>query len=331
MGRVADGSELAAICTVEDMLTGYNAQLAGFGWAPMSNVADREVCSSNNPATTPHPDGATLVRSYSQSGTGPADTFCYTGLGAALNDINGAERDWLGDYYIGEGWCHYLHVSGIEVPAAKRPATFSLPAPGRINTQSPILWRPVNPTLAIANGRTAPATQSFDSLQGFQAATGATLASGALPDLGLVGTSVTIGSITFSLALGGNTLAVGAGGTPAAPDWYPDLPGHDIALGYENLQLQFAGPVTAFGFEFVEPNVTMSVFGGTPVDSTFEIVMYRGAAEVGRVTFNAQDDDVGFFGFWSTQPFDRVTIIDQTGNDDDEYFGRFFVGANPKP
>lgn len=331
MGRTASGSELAAVCIVEDMFSEYNAKSAEWGWTPMWNFADREVCTSNNPATNPHPDGATLVRSYSQSGTGPDDTFCYTGLGAALNDLNGAERDWLGQYYVGDGWCHHLHVAGIEVPAAKRPATFSLPAPGRINTRSPILWRPVNPNIAIANGGTLPAAQTFDNLQGFRDVTGATLASGALPDLGVVGTSVTIGSITFSLALGGDTMAVGAGGTPAAPDWYPDLPGNDIALGYENLQLQFAGPVTAFGFEFVEPNLTMPSLGGTPVDSTFEIVMYRGAAEVGRVTFNAQDDEVGFFGVWSQQPFDRVTIVDQTGNDDDEFFGRFFVGTRPIP
>ena len=152
-----------------------------------------------------------------------------------------------------------------------------------------------------------------------------------MPDLGAVGTSVTIGSITFSLAAGGDSLAVGTLGTPAAPDWYPDLPGNDIALGYENLQLQFATPVYSFGFEFVEPNATMPAFGGNPGDSTFEIVLYRGAAEVGRMTFNANDDEVGFVGVWSRALFDRVTIVDLSGNDDDEYFGRFYAGTSPPP
>ena len=332
MGRVAEGTELANICTVEDVLTAYNAMRPrqGWGWEPMWNFADREVCSSNNPAINPHPDGATLTRSYPRSGTGPDDTFCYIGYGAGLNDLNGAERDFLGDYYVGDGFCHYLQSSGLEVPAAKRPATFSLPVPGGVNTKSTIVWRPVNPNVVIANGGPPPVVQVFDNRTGFQNTTGAS-SNGAIPDLGAVGTSVTIGSITFSLALGGDSLAVGASGTPAEPDWYPNLPGNDIALGYENLQLQFATPVYAFGFDFVEPNLSMPPFGGTPGDSTFEIVMYRGAAEIGRTTFNAQDDEPGFVGVWSYQPFDRVTIIDLSGNDDDEFFGQFYIGKNPKP
>jgi len=112
----------------------------------------------------------------------------------------------------------------------------------------------------------------------------------------------------------------------------PLLPGNDIALGYENLQVQVAttAPVYALGFDFYEPNATMPPFGGTPVDSTFEGVMYSGAAEVGRFTFNAPDDEPAFIGVWSVRPFNRVTISDTTGNDDDEYFGQFYTGTNPR-
>jgi hypothetical protein len=331
-GRVAEGFELVVTCVVESLGEEWNNLISVYGWAPLYNYADLEVCSSNDPASNRHPDEATLTRSYSSSGTGPHDTFCYSGYGAALNDLNGVERDFFGEYWLGEEFCHFIQTAGLQVPGAKRPATFSLPAPGRINTKSPIVWRPVNPNVAIANGGGTPPVQMFDRREAFTAMTNARIATGAIPDLGEVGTAVTtIGSIAFSLALGGNELAVGTSGTGAGPDWYPDLPGNDIALGYESLQLQVASPVNAVGFEFVEPNVTMPPYGGIPVDSTFEIVLYRGSAEVGRTTFNAADDQVGFVGVWSTRAFDRVTIIDQTGNNDDEYFGRFYVGTLPKP
>jgi uncharacterized repeat protein (TIGR03803 family) len=137
--------------------------------------------------------------------------------------------------------------------------------------------------------------------------------------------------VTFSLAPGGNTLSIGAIETPAAPDWYPQTPGNDIALGFENLQVQAATPVFALGFDFVEPNQTMPDFGGTPVDSTFEVVLYAGTTEVDRFTFNAPDDELAFVGVWSDTAFDRVTIIDTTGDHDDEFFGEFYSAATLPP
>jgi hypothetical protein len=76
---------------------------------------------------------------------------CYSGAGAGMNDTNGTERTYYGDYFNGSEFCHYIVTSHLEVPAAKRPATKSYPAPGRINPKSPILWRPVNPNVRIAN------------------------------------------------------------------------------------------------------------------------------------------------------------------------------------
>src|SRR5262245_57890249 len=81
------------------------------------------------------------------------------------------------------------------------------------------------------------AVRTFDDKAAFLSATGASSASGPLPDLGTVAGPVTVGTITFSLAPGGNTLSIGARGTGAAPDWYPALPGNDLALGFENLQV----------------------------------------------------------------------------------------------
>ena len=335
-GRVSDGLELAGVCIVEELGAEYNALAAEWGWTPLWNFADSEVCMANGPNGRPHPDDALLVRSYSSTGSGPDDTFCYKEYGAALNDLNGAERDWLGEYYAGNGWCHYIAVGGYEVPAAKRPATRSLPAPGAVNTRTYMAWRPVNPNVPIANGldpRPPEPPLLFSDRDAFLAATGGSSATGPMPDLGAVGDTVTLGALTLTAVPGGNSMAVGAGGTPAAPDWMPLLPGHEIALGYENLAMQVStgGSVYAFGFDFYEPNLTMPPYGGIPTDSTFEIVMYAGSREVGRQTFNAPDDEATFIGVWSGTPFDRVTITELAVNDDDEYFGEFYVSRKPRP
>ncbi len=122
----------------------------------------------------------------------------------------------------------------------------------------------------------AATLQVFESKATFLAATGAADATGPLPDLGDVATagnpagSATVGSLTFSLAPGGDSLSIGASGTGAAPDWYPQTAGHDIALGFENLRVETAAPVFALGFEIVEPDATMPAWGGTPVDSSFQ-------------------------------------------------------------
>ncbi len=149
-GRVSPGVELANICVIEDVLQQWNA-MSIYGSGTLVNVATMEVCSLNNPATRPHPDGAELVRSYSSNGGDVDDIFCYTGWGAGLNDINGTERDETTNYLTGERYCHWIVSSGFEVPGAKRPATKSLPAPGIVNVKSLVVWRPVNPNVNIAN------------------------------------------------------------------------------------------------------------------------------------------------------------------------------------
>ena len=141
--------------------------------------------------------------------------------------------------------------------------------------------------------------------------------------------------MTYDLAPGGNTLAIGAAGTPAAPSWYPDIPGNWTALGYENLQVTLTEPVYSMGFDFVEPNATMPPFGGTPVDSTYQVELFSGTILVGIFTFNATDDVLAFVGVRSAIPFDRAWIIDVTKDaaghpspliGDDEYFGQFYTG-----
>ena len=227
---------------------------------PLWNFSDREICSSDQI----HPDNPVFVRSFSSTGIGPDDTFCYTGAGAALNDINGTERDPVGIYYDDGRACHAIVTAGYEVPGAKRPATRSFPAPGSIMTNTAIVWRPVSPTFTIANGAPPAVPQLYLAQAEFLTATGATPATGSLPNIGEVIDSATVGSVTFSLAPGGESLAIGASGSGAEPDWYGLMAGHEIALGYESLQVQTAAPVFAMGFVFAEPNTTMPAYGGTP-------------------------------------------------------------------
>src|SRR5262245_8518355 len=140
----------------------------------------------------------------------------------------------------------------------------------------------------------------------FLAGTGAISASGPIPNLGEQG-SAKLGSVDIGLAPGGDNVAFGPFGTGAEPDWCPYLPGHDIALGYENLQLVMDAPVTALGFDFAQPDATMPPYGGTPVDSTFEVTLYAADVLVGSVQFSAIPVDVPtFLGVSSDVPFDRV-------------------------
>lgn len=337
-GRIASGTELPGSCVVEDVLMEYNAYSV-YGFPQLVNYADGEVCSANDPAGRRHPDDAFFVRTVTGSDGNVA--YCYSGYGAALNDVNGMERDETTTYLTGEAYCHLIVSGGYEVPGAKRPATRSLPAPGSVVTNSFIVWRPVNPNVNIANFLPplppSPPPQSYDDKAAFLAETGAEDASGALPDLGDT-VSAQVGSVTFELAPGGNGFAIGAAGTSAAPDWYPATPGNDIAMGYESLQVSFSTPVYAMGFDLVEPNLTMPAYGGTPVDSTYQVTLFSGTALVGRFNFNAPDDVLAFVGVRSAAAFDRATIIDVTKDasgdpspfiDDDEYFGQFYTAATP--
>lgn len=103
-------------------------------------------------------------------------------------------------------------------------------------------------TLAPFGGHAALASQLLDDKVAFLASTGATSATGPLPNLGQIpGDRVVIGSLTVEVAPGGNGLFVGGGST--VDDFYPQRPGNEIALGYEHLQVTSAQPVYAMGFE----------------------------------------------------------------------------------
>src|SRR5687767_4690058 len=99
--------------------------------------------------------------------------------------------------------------------------------------------------------------QILPSASLFTSITGATSATGPIPAIGAT-SSATVGSVTFTVAPGGTGLAVGR----PTGEWYEPLPGEEIALGVEALQATFAAPVTAMGFYFFVPAVTMPEHGG---------------------------------------------------------------------
>lgn len=147
-GRLSAEVELAVSCVVEENNMPWNA-LSSVTFTPLVNFSDAtDVGTANNPAVTPHPDEA---RYDGYDGA----AHLYSGIGAALNDINGTERDETTAYLAGESYCHMIVSGGLEVPGAKRPATRSLPAPGIVYVKSLVIWRPVNPNVIIANAKVA--------------------------------------------------------------------------------------------------------------------------------------------------------------------------------
>ena len=184
---------------------------------------------------------------------------------------------------------------------------------------------------------------TFNDKSTFIGATGSTSATGAIPDLGFVGSSATVGDVTFSRAPPGGGIWVGASGNVEVPggDWAPVIPGNDVAIdGIENINVELASSVFSFGFDFQEPSIGRDIPNGiiigscfVPVctDSTFEVTLLDNSTFVGSFMFNAPDDVLSFIGVSSDLAFNRVEIRDLTATIDDEYFGEFYTAAFPIP
>ena len=151
-------------------------------------------------------------------------------------------------------------------------------------------------TSALASPAQADDVRLYFDKAKFIADTGASSATGPLPDVGIIldadvdppVSSYTLGSITLGLTLGSDNVFMGTGGIPGFPDWYPGTPGHDLAFGWERFQVSTTGPVYSFGFDIVEPDVTMPSFGGTPEESTYEFLLFNGNLHVGTVLFDGK-------------------------------------------
>lgn len=173
-------------------------------------------------------------------------------------------------------------------------------------------------------GAAEAAIVTFNDKTNFLNQTGATSATGALPNLGAVA-SATVGDVTFTRGPAATALFIGRPGD----DWTSLNPGNDIALSSpEDLNVDIAAPVFSTGFDFVEPDENSTGIGcnATCFDSTFEVTLKLGAAMVDIFSFNAPDNVLSFIGVWSDNAFDRLEIRDITGTIDNEYYGEFYTG-----
>ena len=191
----------------------------------------------------------------------------------------------------------------------------------------------VTMTFGLMYGYAQATIMTFDNKPAFLAATGATSATGPLPDQGIVENSITLGNVTFEAS----RFVVGTGGDARVTngDWTRRLPGNELAISdgangsaTEDLDVIFDAPVFAAGFDFVEPEHDPNIFAPF-VDSTFVVTLKHGGVPVGAFTFNAPNDTAMFLGVWSDASFDRMEIREVLGSEDDEFFGQFYTSTVP--
>lgn len=179
---------------------------------------------------------------------------------------------------------------------------------------------------ASANAGIISALEYVDDAA-FAAATGAESLTGALPDLGAVGTLVTLGDATLSAD---NTIFVGSGWSSLMPG------GNAIAIsGPENLDIAIdTGLATAFGFYFHEPGSSTGMLDGcntTCVDSQFVLEFLLGGMLVDSIGFSPDNDRLLFGGLILDEVFDQVRFTETIGTNDNEFFGEMYVATVPEP
>ena len=181
----------------------------------------------------------------------------------------------------------------------------------------------------------AATISTFDDKTAFLTATGATSATGPLPDLGLIpgggGAVQSVGQATFSITLPSSQLFIGTFGTVGVTnnDWTLRLTGPDIAISdVENLNVDLANPVFSFGIDFVEPEFDPNV-NALFAESTFTVTLLNGAVVVDSFSVSRPNDSAEFIGVWSDSIFDRVEIRETTGGLENEFFGQVYTGTIP--
>ena len=190
---------------------------------------------------------------------------------------------------------------------------------------------------ACATPATAATVTYADNRAGFIAATGA-VSIGALPSSGASGTKV--GDVTFT-----NGVVPGVSTAINFFNSSNEIPGNDLgASGVENFNMAISGGAYAIGFYVHEPayfginSGTTGTWGcnATCYDTTFSIELFAGATSLGKFNYNAPNDPtvdvggpLGFFGVYSSMPFDSVRVRDVTNTNDNELFGSFLMSKSP--
>jgi hypothetical protein len=191
----------------------------------------------------------------------------------------------------------------------------------------------VSALLAGLVSPTHAALITFSDLSTFLATTGASAAA-PIPNSGSVPNGTSVGDLTYSAGpRPGEGLFFGTGGPE---QWSTLLGGNEIALNeFEDLNVDVATPVRAFGFEFHEPNDPADGFtdvcNAPCFDSTFEVTLLNGGSAIGSFQFNAPDATAAFVGVSSDIAFNRVEIREIQGGIDNEFYGQFYTASVPEP
>lgn len=201
-------------------------------------------------------------------------------------------------------------------------------------------------TLACSSAH-AGIISTFSDKSTFLGISGAGSITGAIPNTGNVGSSETLGDVTFSTAAFSTTTDIFFGGN----NWSTLISGNEIALsGSENLDIaiNLGHSVTSFGFDFHEPSATGQLTDGTNTphfhDSSFTIELFDGATLVDTTVFDPANDTLLFFGLTTDSGFDSVRITEDLAgitysggidiSNDNEFFGEFYaapVTTVPEP
>lgn len=104
---------------------------------------------------------------------------------------------------------------------------------------------------------------------------------------------------------------------------FPD--GAILVTGQEDLDIDIARPIDAFGFDFYEPSRQ------SYIDSVFQVTLLNMGQSIGSFEFSNPNDIVSFVGVSADKYFNRVEIREIHGNIDDEIFGGSFYLSKESP
>lgn len=171
-------------------------------------------------------------------------------------------------------------------------------------------------------------TRRFFDRQQFLDITGAGDVTGPYPNSGTVAGEYTQSFITF-IPLAPSSLNFSSW-TNSLPDLGGPGGSFDLALnGLEQLDMRTRNPVTAFGFDFVDPDGDATRFNLLACASTFD----PNSADcpvtdiVFSMDFSADDSSRLFVGFQVIRPFRQVSIREQTNSNTNEFFGHVFTST----
>lgn len=159
----------------------------------------------------------------------------------------------------------------------------------------------------------------YSSLAAFVTDTSATSASGSIA-LPPSAPDFTWGSVRVTLP---------AGSVMALGEWTARLDGEFAISGPENVNYDFAAPVFAAGFMFVEPELDPNV-NAPFVDSTFRITLLSSGSVVHTFDVTRPNDVASFIGVAGDTAFNRMEVLEITGGAENEFFGEVFTGI-PAP